>query len=291
MRSGGPLNIRPPLVRGACAYALIAVIDPLLPNNGGVARVIELKLRSGSIVDPVFPAATNTYMPSANAVTEACLQALSGFVPERRVAGNSGGAGLSVGGRRLDGTAYLQYELIGAAAGARRGSDGPSGMSTLLSNTKSASIEVLEYEFRSRYSRWELIPDSGGPGEFRGGAGTRRTQQLLGDATLTLRSTGHVVAAYGEDGGHEGSLARFTIDPDTPRAEVTTNRFSGRLLSAGTVLADERGGGGGLGDPHRRPFDAVLDDVLDGYVSRDAAIVVYGADPTRLDAAITAWSA
>jgi N-methylhydantoinase B len=288
-QSTGPMNIRPPLVKGSCAYALIAMIDPTMPNNGGTERVVDCTVRLGSIVNPIFPAATNTYMPVANALTEACLQALSKFVPERRTAGNSAGSGLSIGGRRSDETPYLQYELIGAAAGGRLGSDGPSGVSVLLSNTKTASIEVLESEFATRYHRCEPIPDSGGAGEFRGGLGMRRTQEMLGAANLTLRSTGHVVAASGEDGGEEGSLARFTINPHTPRAEVTANRFGGRALAAGDVLEDERGGGGGLGDPRRRPFARVLDDVLDGYVTRDAAIGTYGADAERIDAAIAAW--
>ena len=33
----GPLNVRPPLVRGCCYYAMVAMIDPELPNNGGLA--------------------------------------------------------------------------------------------------------------------------------------------------------------------------------------------------------------------------------------------------------------
>ncbi len=114
---------------------------------------------------------------------------------------------------------------------------------------------------------------------------------MLGAANLTLRSTGHVVPAFGEVGGDDGSLARFTINPRTAEAEVTTNRFSGRAIAAGDVLEDERGGGGGLGNPRRRSFENVLDDVLDGYITRDAAIQRYGADGERLDAAIAAWNA
>jgi N-methylhydantoinase B len=290
VQSSGPMNIRPPLVKGSCAFALIAMIEPAMPNNGGIERVVDCTMRSGSIVDPVFPAATNTYMPAANAVAEACLQALGGFVPERRTAGNSAGSGLSIGGRRTDGTSFLQYELIGSAAGARLGSDGPSAISVLLGNTKTASIEVLECEFPTRYSRCEMIADSGGAGEFRGGLGTCRREEMLGAADLTLRSTGHVVPAFGEDGGDHGSLARFTINPHTPRAEVTPNRFSGRALAAGDVLEDVRGGGGGLGDPRRRPFEKVLDDVLDRYITRDAAVHTYGVDPERIDAAIAVWN-
>jgi N-methylhydantoinase B len=288
-QSTGPINIRPPLVRGCIYYALIATIDPTMPNNGGLARVVDLTVRRGSIVDPEFPAATNTYMPTAIAVAEACIRALGEFASDRRTAGNSAGSGLSIGGRRPDGASFLQYELIGSAAGARVGSDGPSGVAVLLSNARAAPIEVLECEFPTRFRGFALIADSGGAGEFRGGLGARRTEEMLGTTQLTVRSTGHVVAAWGRDGGAPGSFARFTINPGTERAEVTGNRFSGRELHRGDVVADERGGGGGLGDPHRRPFAKILDDVLDGYVSRTAAIETYGVDAARLDAALAAW--
>ena len=143
-QSPGPLNIRPPLVKGACAFALLAMTDPTIPNNGGLERAIDFTLRRGSSLDPVFPAATKTYMPTANAIAEACLQALGGFVPERRVAGNSGGAGLSIGGRRAD-------RLLPAVRADRRGGrpalggDGPSGISVLLGN-----IEVRRWKCRVR---------------------------------------------------------------------------------------------------------------------------------------------
>ena len=46
-----------------------------------------------------FPAAVNTYMPTALAVAEAVLRALAHFVPEKRIAGGSGSAALVLGGR------------------------------------------------------------------------------------------------------------------------------------------------------------------------------------------------
>jgi N-methylhydantoinase B/oxoprolinase/acetone carboxylase alpha subunit len=59
----------------------------------------------------------------------------------------------------------------------------------------------------------------------------------------------------------------------------------------GDLLTLEKAGGGGLGDPHARPFEAILSDVIDGYVSRDAAIERYGADPVRLDAELERFDA
>ncbi|MGE5816867.1 MAG: hydantoinase B/oxoprolinase family protein, partial [Deltaproteobacteria bacterium] len=95
----GPANIRPPLVRAACAYCLVALVDRFLPINQGLARVVEATFRDGSVVDPRFPAAVNTYMPTALTVAEAVLTALAPFVPDKRIAGGSGSAALVLGGR------------------------------------------------------------------------------------------------------------------------------------------------------------------------------------------------
>jgi N-methylhydantoinase B len=278
-----PINIRPPVAYGAVAFALIAMIDPQLPNNGGLARVIETTFRPGSVLNPHFPAPTNSYMPSATVVTEICIRALGGFAPERGVANCSLGSGLSIGGTRDDGTSFLEYELSGTAAGGRTGSDGPSGVSTLLSNVRCTPIEVIESEFPTRVLRWELVADSAGAGEFRGGLGQRRMWQIQrATVNVTLRGAGHAVAAQGIDGGLPGRCGRFLVNPDTPRERSMPALFSGLELRAGDVIVDERGGGGGVGDPRRRSPELIRADVLDGYVSPDAAVEVYGADRAAL---------
>jgi N-methylhydantoinase B len=287
-----PINIRPPLARGCCYYALIASIDAQLGNNGGVARVVETRFRPGSLVDPRFPAPCNTYMPSAIALTEALLRALSGFVPERRMAGVGGFGAVSIGGRRAEGSRFVQYDLAGSAYGGRASSDGPSGIAVLLSNARSAPIEVIESEFPTRIARFELIPDSGGAGEFRGGLAARRTYELLADeASLSLRASGHRCAAFGCDGGAAGRPAACTLERNDGERVSLPSRFSGVAMRRGDRVVVDKGGGGGLGEPRRRPFAKIVADVLDGYVTRDAAIAAYEVDPQRLDEALRSWDA
>jgi N-methylhydantoinase B len=282
-----PINIRPPLVRGCLSYALIATIDPTLANNGGVARTIETQFRPGSIVDPHFPAPTNSYIPSALAVAEASLEALSAFAPERRIARVGGFGAMSLGGTRPDGSPFVQYELAGSAYGGRAGSDGPSGTAVLLSNARSASIEIIESEFPTRVRRFELITDSGGAGEFRGGLAARRDVEVLAPAAmLSFRGHGHEIAAAGRDGGIDGKPASCTLHPDTAEARSYPARFSGVAVGAGDRIRFERGGGGGLGDPRSRSFDAIVDDVRNGYVSRASALADYGIEAQRLDDAV-----
>jgi len=246
----GPLNILPPVVRGCCFFAMTAMIDPSLPKNGGLARVVEMKFRDGSVLNPRFPAPTNTYMASATAVTEALLQALSHLVPNRQTAGTGGVGGIMIGGKRNDGTMFVQYEVIGSAYGARTGKDGVSGTSVLLDNARTAPIEVLETEFPTRVRRFELIRDSGGAGRFRGGLGIRREYEILApEVQFSLRGGKHSIPAHGIDGGSPGRLGACVINPDTEKEKSMPGRFGGLYLSGGDVVRLEKSGGGGLGIP------------------------------------------
>jgi N-methylhydantoinase B len=284
--STAPINIRPPLARGCAYFALIAMLDLSLPNNGGLARAVQSTFRSGSLLDPHFPAPTNTYMATTAAVTEMCIHALAVFVPQQVVGGFPPGGAISLGGARTDGSRFLQYELFGSAFGARVSTDGPSGIGVLLSNAHCASIEIVESEFPVRVLRWELVRDSGGAGRTRGGLGARRTWRIeAASAQLTLRAGGHNVPALGVDGGADGRCARTTLNAGTLNESVLPGR-GGAMVSFGDVVCDERGGGGGLGDPRERDRSAVVADVRNGYVSREAAIAIYGADPRELETAL-----
>jgi N-methylhydantoinase B len=287
-----PINIRPPVVRGACYFALMGMFDPTIQNNGGLARIVEVRTRHGSIVDAIFPAPTNTYLPSATVVTEIVIAALSKLVADKQVAEAGGVGSLSVGGRRVTGELFSSYELIGSAYGARSGLDGLSGMSVFHTNSNTAPVEIIESEFPVRIERLELIRDSGGPGRYRGGLGAVRQYVMLNpDVLVTLRGGKHAVAAAGIGGGEPARLGACIVNPGSPGERRLPSRFGGVPLRANDVLRIEKSGGGGLGDPRTRPSERVVDDVIDGYVSREAALGVYGADPLLIDAALHEWNA
>jgi N-methylhydantoinase B len=285
-----PVNIHPSVVRGGVNYAVLTMLDPGAGNNDGLDRVIEIIARPGSVVNPLFPAPTNSYAAPCTLISAMCIRAMCGLVPDRRIADCSLGFAIAIGGKRTDGSNFLQYELGGTASGGRIISDGPSAIGTLMGNPRCAPIEILESEFPTRILRWDIVPDSGGPGEFRGGHAPRRTWQALVDGTyVSLRGAGNGVPARGLDGGVDGRCARFTVNTGTSDERLMRGLFSNLFLRSGEWITDERGGGGGFGDPQRRPFERVLDDVLDGYVSAEAATRDYGIDRERLDAALAAW--
>jgi N-methylhydantoinase B len=273
----GPANIRPTIVRAACCYLLTCLTDPALAINYGLAKVIDIKVREGSVVNPRFPAPVNTYNPTVHALVEALLEASSQITPHKKVGDGCSSRSIIIGGRsNKTGKSYVQYEIFGGGSGGRSGKDGVSGTNVNQSNARIAPLEIIESEFSTRLRRFELIPDSGGPGKFRGGLGFVREYELLDhDARFSLRSTKHTVAPKGIDGGSDGKTGHCTLNPGTAQARVIPSRYSDHTLHPGDVVSLETPGGGGLGNPLERDSAMVLNDVRNGYVTVKRAREVY----------------
>ena len=273
----GPANIRPPLVEAACAYALISLIDPGTYVSSGLVRGFRMTAREGSVLNPRFPAPVNTYNPTIHALVDAIFDAMSHIVPGKVRADGSGSRSIILGGRSTyTGKGYVQYEIIAGGAGARAGKDGISGITVNQSNAKIAPIEIIESEFPTRVTRFELIQDSGGAGEFRGGLGIRREYLNLADARFSIRSMKHIIPPNGCAGGASGRPGSIWINPDTSEAKRLPTRYADYPLRAGDVFRLDTPGGGGYGDPLARDAERVLADVREGAVSQEAAEHGYG---------------
>ncbi len=276
----GPVNINTPLVRACCYYGLVASIDPDLPNNAGLHRAVDTTFASRSVLNPEFPAAVNVYVYTLTLAAELVLAALGQVVPDRRIACSGSTGGLTLAYER-DGRTRVQYELLGTGGGARRSRDGVNAIQTHVVNCRNAPIEIIETEFPVRVRRFELRTDSGGAGRFRGGLGYAREYEILAEwAALSVRGDRHRFAAWGVNGGSEGALGRFVVNPDRPDERVIQARTSGVTLRRGDVLLLQTPGGGGFGAPGERDPEAVRADVADGYVSREAAITTYKVNAT-----------
>ncbi|MCA1646694.1 MAG: hydantoinase B/oxoprolinase family protein [Chloroflexi bacterium] len=273
----GPFNIRPPLVQAVCSYALKCLIDPDLPSNQGLTLAVEATTREGSVLCPLIPAPVNTYMPIANVTAEAVFDALSGAVPRARIAGSSGGVGGTLS-HTSSTSRYpqVQYELPAGAVGARSDSDGVSASKAHVANGTITPVEIIESEFPVELVRFELIPDSGGPGRFRGGLGYVREYRILGESQLSARGGKLLTPPGGRDGGSPGRLPALIVNPGTSTEHVIRPQDGNVRLHVGDILRREQPGSGGYGDPHTRPAEDVLDDVREGYVSPTSAREVYG---------------
>jgi N-methylhydantoinase B len=165
----------------------------------------------------------------------------------------------------------VQYELPAGAIGARYDRDGVSASKVHVANGSLTPIEVLETEFPVRLNRFELVPDSGGPGRFRGGLGYVREYQILGESRFTTRNGRELTPPAGRDGGLPGTTSLLVLNPGRD-GEREIHADDGQvLLGPGDVLSLGQAGGGGYGDPATRPAAEVLADVREGYVSPAAA--------------------
>lgn len=283
----GPANIRPPLVQAACAYALISLVDPNMYVSSGLIRGFTMTARDGSVLNPRFPAPVNTYNPTIHALVDAIFDAMSHVVPSKVRADGSGSRSIILGGRNTyTGKGYVQYEIIAGGAGARAGKDGASGITVNQSNAKIAPVEIIESEFPTRLTRFELIVDSGGAGEFRGGLGIRREYLNLADARFSIRSMKHLIPPNGCAGGGNGRPGDLWINPDSRAAKRLPTRYADYPLRAGDIFRLDTPGGGGHGDPLARDAERVLADAREGLVSREAAERDYGV---VLEPAARSW--
>jgi N-methylhydantoinase B len=138
------------------------------------------------------------------------------------------------------------------------------------------SAEVTEAEQPLEILCTEFIPDSGGPGRFRGGMSMRRDFRLREDeAVLQVRADRHAFRPYGLYGGSPGRPSRNAMNPGTADARDLPGKLT-MTMRRGEVFRHEQAGPGGWGDPLERDPAPVLRDVRNGLVSEDAARADYG---------------
>jgi len=145
-------------------------------------------------------------------------------------------------------------------------------------------IEILEMSFPVRIERYEIAPDSGGAGRYRGGLGVERVWRILGgpcQVSICLERTKS--APFGLAGGGPGAAGRIAvIGPDGVEREP--NSKGSFTAPAGAQIVMRAPGSGGFGAPRERAGDRLRDDVINGYVSSASAVAEYGSpQPARLD--------
>ena len=263
-----PINLRPALVEACCFHALIALIDPALRYSDSARALVDINAPPGSAVNALSPAPCSSYMKSCQRLIDVLIDALNPFCP-LRAAANAGGSGGSIvvtwgAGERP--THHNQHEIFGSAYGGGQGCDGASGTTVHLSNIYVTPIEIVETEFPTRVTRFELIPDSGGDGQWRGGLSFRREYVVDQPAAILYRGDKARYPARGAAGGADGRRSRFLIDPGGPNEKDMPANCRVEL-KPGQRFRVEAAGGGGYGDPGKREPEARERDVDDGYVS------------------------
>jgi N-methylhydantoinase B len=136
---------------------------------------------------------------------------------------------------------------------------------------------MIESDYPIRVGRYGMVPDTGGPGRFRGGLALTREYEILAeDAILNVRSDKRRYPPHGLFGGKEGSPSINLINPGPDQRVLPVLMTEVEKLRGGDVYRHIMSGGGGFGDPHEREPARVLEDVLDEKMTPAHAEQAYG---------------
>lgn len=276
----GPVNMPFGGTYSLCKIVFKSLTTPNLPSNAGNYRPLKVEAPPGSLFHAVYPAPTFTLWTGIVAlelVYKAVAQGLGEYI-----SASSGGdlPGFMMLGIHPDtGKFYALSNNEPVGWGAAPDHDGANALQHhSVGIGRNTPIEVLEIRTGMLIERLELRKDSGGAGKFRGGLGLERDIRFVFDGEFLSVMKKSKTRTWGLDGGQGTDPNGLFIFCGTPEErKVGTYRFPARKGEKCILIT---AGGGGYGNPLQRDPKAILEDVLDGYVSSEAAKSLYGVSLT-----------
>lgn len=273
----------------AALYSLQFFLAPHAPSNAGMFAPIKLIIPEGTWLNPVWPAPTIGCTTLASSkITSAIWQALAKAIPERVTGSTCSECNwfVSTAVDRAAGIAGVFSDLPAGGWGGTPFNDGMNVTMDPLGNCMNMAAETAELFFPIEYESFDLRRDSAGAGKFRGGLGAVFKVRYLCEGELNMETSRTRKGSPGVNGGGFSAVQRSShLYPDgshkvigglSPNGDWTSPLLSGHAFNYDEQFLFESTGGGGWGKPAERPVGKVLDDVLDEYISVDAARRDYG---------------
>ncbi len=259
--------------KGYASFAVKAAISPEVPHNEGSFRPVHISAPEGSILNCQEPAAVASRHLVGHFLPGLIFGALATAIPNRVLAGGADPAWMSIWRatwpRSQKPANFTLFQLGGT--GARPTKDGLS-TTGFPSGVGGVPAEIIESQAPIVQHRRALRVDSGGAGKFRGGLGQATDFAHLGQESWSV--SGMIdrtkFPAHGLMRGRPGAPGELELNGET--AEPKTILW----MEPDAVVSMNPPGGGGYGDPLERDPAVVLNDVIHGYVSPQAARDTYG---------------
>jgi len=288
----GPVNIGYWGTVSSVYFVFRAFAGPDIPVNGGATAPIKVVVPEGTVLNPRYPAPVSIRAHTAKRVVDALVGALAQAVPAGLPAASSGSMSVcSFGGiDARSGRRFGCTDIVAGGMGARPTKDGIDLIETDITNCMNIPAEAFEAHYPLRVLKTRYRADSGGPGRFRGGIGIERTiEAVQGPIQCSFRSDRHYTSPWGLRGGLPAARWVTRVERVGGAVETVPSKRV-FVLETGDRLIMETGGGGGFGDPLERAPERMLEDVIDGKVSVEAARRDYGVVVTskwQVDGAAT----
>ncbi|MXV64059.1 hydantoinase B/oxoprolinase family protein [Natronorubrum sp. JWXQ-INN-674] len=295
-----PLNIPRGMTETVCKLCFKSITTPEETSNAGQYAPLSVHAPEGNLFNASYPAPTFTIWTGIVSV-DVVFKALAKAMPDRIPASSGGDLNdvMLFGEDPETGRQFVEANNDAVGWGATDEHDGANSVMHITETmVQNIPVEVFENKAPISFDELSLRQDSGGAGEQRGGLGLRRDYRVehpVGALSIIQKTR---KPGWGIDGGEPGAKNGIVLDLDDDaddRVQVLVDNtdiydddelwvgmFRG-TFHEGEVISNRTGGGGGYGDPHDRDPEAVLEDVIDGYVSRESAREDYGVAITEDD--------
>ena len=282
------LNLTEACARTAAMVGIYnGLIDHTVPPNAGSFRRVEILVRENCTVGiPQHPyscsvATTNLADRVANPVQRAIAEIAAGFGMAETGPIMPPGMGVISGkDPRHHDAPFVNQIFLAVTGGA--GTPVSDGFLSIIhvgnaGMCRHDSIEVDELHHPVFVKDRHLVPDTDGPGQFRGALSAFVEFGPVPDCTMDVLYTadGTINPALGARGGWEGSRAQaFKREHDGSLTQLPA--CYGVRLEPGEYVVSYSAGGGGYGSPLERDPARVLHDVREGWITAERAREVYG---------------
>jgi N-methylhydantoinase B len=282
------MNVTEANASSAVMIGIFSSIGETVPRNAGSYRRIKIHLRQNCCIGgPRHPAScslstTNLASKIGNATQRAIATLAIGFgLAESGTIVPASMAVISGRDRR-----YADQPFINSLFLMHTGGPGAPHADAWLTTVHIGdlglcyldSVEIDELRYPIRVLGRGIVPDSEGAGQFRGApSGFCEYGPIDSPIEAWFASDGSINAPLGVRGGLPGGRsAQFKRDKDGALSKLEP--CGGIVLELGETIVAYCCGGGGYGRPRERDRQRVLEDVSEGWITKERAREVYDVD-------------